>query len=196
MNACTIKEDMANMIVPNLWLGDVKSSNDFNFLNNKDINHVIRLIEYIDFDVNNIEETRGKNLNKTSFGYIYTIKGVTYYHFPIRDEDMCKKNIVNFFKITNFILSGIIKRGKNVLVHCKKGHHRSASVVGAYLLKRFNLNYENVISFINSYRGCALRRDTCLGKGLYKYYLYLNNKTCDKIMCQKRDRINLCMCKD
>lgn len=194
-NICTYKEDIANLIVPNLWLGDNISSINKEFLNKHNINHVIRLVDELDFDMNDPIQLKDKNFTKVSFGYIYRINNITYYHFPITDKQMCNKDTKELFETTNFILSNLIKRDKSVLVHCKRGHHRSATVVGAYLLKHMNIDYKNVIPYINSFRLCSLRRETCLGKGLFEYSLYLDGKKCEKISCKKEKSYHICRCK-
>ncbi|MDX1700289.1 MAG: dual specificity protein phosphatase, partial [Melioribacteraceae bacterium] len=100
----------------------------------------------------------------------------------------------------NYILSAF-KSNKNILVHCKKGHHRSAAVVGAFLIKHFNLDYKLVTQYINNIRPCALRKDKCMVKSLARYSYYLNNNpyhgplTCNKVgramICDKQKRYRL-----
>jgi len=169
--SCRFKENDVDEIIPGLWLGNIRSAQDKNFLGKYNIKYIIRLVE---------EKPINKNNN------------IIYYHFSIKDVNMCN-NLNKFFDITNKIIQDNIHKG-NILVHCKQGHHRSGTVVAAYLIKRFNLEYKDAVFYINYIRKCALRRDTCMGYGLYEYYLYLKNKTCQNITCKDVNTYYLCSC--
>lgn len=190
---CRYKENDVDEIIPGLFLGNHKVSENNNFLINNKIINVIRLMETKYFNLNDYS-----NLKKTKFGYIYTknngLNNVYYYHFPIKDSDMCLKDLKTLFNITNNIILNSYLNNVNILIHCKNGHHRSASVVGAFLIKYLDLDYVTSIAYINSFRKCALRRENCMVRGLFKYYLNLHKKNCDEIKCDKQNNYMLCHC--
>ena len=176
---CEYCEEDASEIIPKLWLGNYKSSVNKQFLKNNNIKYIIRIYEKFKFNPNDPIEIKKKNIIKMKHGYIYTINNRKYYHFPIIDKKLCKRDKIKNIQLTNKILSifnetnkilfnGYIKK-YNMLVHCKMGHHRSATVVAAFLMKYLNMNYKDTVSYIHSIRRCALRRNTCMVRGLYNY---------------------------
>ena len=58
-----------------------------------------------------------------------------------------------------------------------------------------DIDYITTIKYINSIRKCALRRDTCLGRGLFEYNLLVNQKNCTNVFCSKKDTYHVCNCK-
>lgn len=151
-NKCKYIENDIDVIVPGLYLGNFDSSNDFGILEKYKIKYIIRA-----------------TLQKgTIFPQIH------YLHVPIKDHMIDTINTDHLFTYTGLYIQKNIFKG-NILVHCKKGHHRSACIIAAFLFKNLNLPYEIILQYINSIRNCALRRDTLMMRGLYKYYLKINN---------------------
>ena len=184
---CSFKECDVNEIIPKLWLGNYKSSLNHNFIYDNNIKFILRLHQNINFNVHD------PNIIKTNIGYIYSKNNIIYYHIPIEDEFTCSLNIFELFDSTTKFIRTAIKLNKAILVHCKRGHHRSASVVAAYLIKYKIMNYKNAVEYINHLRKCALRRNTCMTRGLFDYYNYLNNSICNK-QCRKVDTAFVCNC--
>ena len=195
-DACNYFENDVDEIVPNLWLGNYESSNSVEFLENNNIRYIIRLVKEFEFDPRDQKIIKDKNIIVTDFGFIYHRNGCTYYHFPIADSDMCYKNMNQLFEQTNNIICKKLKNRDKILVHCKKGHHRSATVVGAFLIKHLGIDYIETVIYINSIRKCALRRDACMVHGLFKYFMKINNIECEKIDCFKKDSYYVCSCKE
>ena len=167
---CEFPEYDVNEIVPGLWLGNIKSAYDKTFLNNYSIKHILTLYEAFD---NN-----------------YKYSNINYLTIPIRDKQMCNGNVnMNEFfdKMSEFIYKAL-KNKESVLVHCKKGHHRSAAVVAAFLIKYYKFDYLTATKYINKLRPCALRRDKCMSHDLFKYNLHLKNIKGCNMHCQKYDR--------
>lgn len=178
-NKCLYKENDVDEIIPGLFLGNYKASYDYDFLSKHNIKYIIRVMSEMDNDK------------------IYN--GITYIHIPIKDNEICTKNLNNLFGFaSDFILYALSKNKNNmnnILVHCKRGHHRSASVVAAFLIKYTNTDYISAIRYINNIRPYALSNDKCIMKALYKYYLSLNNNVCDNIICDKHNnRFSICHC--
>lgn len=148
---CNGEED-AIEIIPNLWLGNYKIALNKNFLTNNKIKYIINITK----DIPNLD-----------------IDNINYLNIKINDIDTCYKNLNNIFEICYNYIYNAIKNNKSILIHCQKGHHRSATIIAAFLLKYLKLDYITVLTFINSKRKCALTRNSCMTIGLYKYYLDL-----------------------
>ena len=99
--------------------------------------------------------------------------GIQYLHVPIDDSNTCQKDLNSLFdKATDFIYDSL-KSKEPILVHCKMGHHRSASVVVAFMIRYLDIDYITASTYINSIRKCALVRQTCMVDGLFNYYINL-----------------------
>jgi uncharacterized protein (TIGR02452 family) len=72
---------------------------------------------------------------------------------PPTDQDIQLLN-KTFYPSILFI-DNSIKSGNNVLVHCKIGSQRSATVVAIYLMVKYSTNYEDAINFVQSIRPIA-----------------------------------------
>ena len=163
----------ADEIIHNLWLGDYNASVDNKFLKTKNITYIIRLYHKFEFDPTKLENIQKYHVTKTNLGYKYEINGIIIYHIPIKDSDINDDSAVILFHKTNSIISKCYKSGKILLIHCLRGHHRSASVVAAYMLKNLNNNYDDTLRYIQSIRKCALKKPKCMVSGLEKFYKIL-----------------------
>jgi protein-tyrosine phosphatase len=148
-------ENDVDEIIPRLFLGNEKSSYDLAFLQKYNIKYIIRMMPEFD-------KTR-------------EYPGITYYHIPIRDSKSCVGSKINYQHMLHhltLLIDILLKRNDgSILVHCKRGHHRSASVVAAYLVKYKGLSYQESINYIKKIRPFALRKTTCIMNELYKYCL-------------------------
>ena len=153
-------ENDVDLIIPNLWLGNKKAALDEQFIHSANIKYIVNVTDGID----------------CPFSYI------TYYHIPIKDKKMChsKSRDAMFQYVTSameFIQQGL-KENIGVLVHCRKGHHRSANLVLIYLMKYLKIGYIPGIIYINNIRPYALKRNTCVNKWVVNYYRkYIENFT-------------------
>jgi hypothetical protein len=95
--------------------------------------------------------------------------------------------------ITAFIHNALINN-KHILIHCKNGHHRSAVVVGAYLIKYLNYDYLGTIKYIKKLRPYVFKDKKCISEWLFRYYLYLHNIKCSTIHCYFENELNICEC--
>lgn len=168
---CDIHENNVDEIIPYLWLGDVISSQHPVFLKKYKIKCIIRVMP-------------DNNLVRYS--------DIKYIDVPIKDTDACLKDNSTLFNQLTDIIHQYISNKIPVLVHCKRGHHRSATVVAAYLIKYCNYQYLHAIKFINSIRPCALNRGNCMMKGLYEFYTDFHNLPYHENSCQKEGRYSRC----
>ena len=149
-------EKDVNEIIPNLWLGNIKAAYNKPFLKKYNIDCVISIID--EFDPK------------------YKYDGINYIYIPIKDKLISQnQNLTHLFNTTNDYINKKISESKSILVHCKKGHHRSASLVAAYLIKHKGFNYHNALDYINKQRPFAFKRPANISKELFRYNLYLNN---------------------
>lgn len=148
---CKHHEENVIEIIPGLWLGNIESSHDPNFIKQKEIRHIIRVMP--EFDETKVH------------------KNVQYLHIPISDNKLCSINLNGLFDYTNKYIKEKLLNKENVLVHCKRGHHRSAAIIVAFLIKCLNVDYFDAVLYVGYLRPCALRRNTCIGQYLFKYYL-------------------------
>jgi len=146
-------ENDVDEIIPKLYLGNEKASYDLNFLKQYNIKYVIRMMPEYD--------------------KIREYPGIVYFHIPIRDSKTCPNNVnyTQMFQQLTQLLDYLLKQPGNTLIHCKRGHHRSASVVAAYLIKYKGFSYIQSINYIKKFRPYALRKTTCIMNELYKYCL-------------------------
>lgn len=147
-----LKENDVDLIIPNLWLGNKKAALDETFIKTSNIKYIVNVTDGIN----------------CPFSFI------TYYHIPIKDKRMChtRSREAMYTYITNaldFILKGL-QEGAGVLVHCRKGHHRSANIVLIFLMKYLKIGYIPGIIYINNIRPFALKRNTCVNKWVINYY--------------------------
>lgn len=181
---CVHNENDADEIIPGIWLGDLKSSLDKYFIKKNKIKNVLRLIKEIDTNVLSIA-------NPTFYGYKYSKDGINYFHFPIKDSDFDCRDMKGFFKITNSIIKNSQNKKEPILIHCKKGHHRSGVTMACYLIKYCGYTYKGAIKKINNMRNCAMRRYTHMSEGLYKY-IYSKGLKENNIVCYEEDKYFIC----
>jgi len=171
---CKTFEYDVNEIIPNLWLGNYKSAYSKKFINMYNIKHILTIMD--------------------NFDMTQKINGINHVIIPLRDIQLCKFDLIDLFNKTGDFINNGIKNGNGVLVHCKKGHHRSAAIVVGYLIKYREMNYDEGIEYINNLRPCSLQRETCMTKGLFIFNEYLNGMTCQNIKCHNTKGYNLCEC--
>lgn len=145
-------ENDVDEIIPNLWLGNKSAALNENFIVSKNIKYIVNVTDGID----------------CPFPFI------TYYHIPIKDKRMCHEQSRQvMFKYIDtcmdFILNAL-KENVGILVHCRKGHHRSANIVLIFLMKYLKIGYIPSMIYINNIRPYALRRNTCVNKWILNYY--------------------------
>lgn len=132
------KIDDYNLIIPNLYLGNINAAHNINFLIEKNIGAIVNCTE------------------KESFHEYFENK--PQFRLTVNDSKE-KENIEKFryqiLDAINFIYEQI-KDGKPVFVHCYWGLMRSATVVACYLIKVFNISYKDAIHIIREQRPYSL----------------------------------------
>ena len=114
-----------NEIIPNLYLGSIEASQDFNFISKNNISIIVNCSKDIDnkFSINLLKpiEEAPEIVQKWLFDNSYYIK---YYRISVddsgRDED-----IEQFYFYVKNLIQPIIdeyKKGKSILIHCLAGN--------------------------------------------------------------------------
>ena len=107
--------------------------------------------EYDAFDYNNFVKYNIKAvINVTpDVPNFFEDKGITYLRVPILDN--INENISTFFPQTFEFIETHIQNG-GVLVHCRMGVSRSATIVVAFLMKKKNLEFREALEFVRTNR--------------------------------------------
>ena len=145
--ACQPEAD-ATMILNNIWLGNCIVAHDYHFVRLKQIKYII----------NATNDIQNKFQSVTS-----------YINFSLRDDDACEFNFMNEINYCADIINKAVSENSAILIHCKRGHHRSASIVAYYLMKYHNMALIDAIYLIKSLRPTTFRRMTCMMKTLICY---------------------------
>jgi len=116
----------AKEIVKGLWIGSEKDAADAAFMKK----HDIRLI-----------------VNSTSDIPAYS-KTVRVVRVPIDDSASDSARLAKYLPITSVAIDDVLRYGKNVLVHCRAGMNRSASVVAGYLMFSRGMTAAQAMSFV------------------------------------------------
>lgn len=143
------QEHDADLILPNLWLGNYKVAVDRNFLEKYNIQYIVNVTTEIPS----------------------VFPGLNYFNLRV-DRKFCgaKMNMM-IDQAVDFIQMGL-NRNCGVLVHCRKGHHRSASIVLAYLIKYKATSFEDGLKYIRYLRPTTFKRSACMVVHAHHYYLW------------------------
>jgi hypothetical protein len=125
-----------NEIIENLYISDFSSACDKDNLKSFGITHIVTVIAGVD------------KMYPDDFEY-YTI-------------NICDRNYVdiqNFFDDCSNFIENALQNGGKVLVHCKCGVSRSATMVGAYLISKKKYTSERAIKLMKEKRNCVNPND-------------------------------------
>jgi dual specificity MAP kinase phosphatase len=140
-----------NEIIPNLFLGSIESSQNFDFIKNNNISVIVNCSKDIadSFSLNLLKpiEEAPVDVQEWLYENSYYIK---YYRIPV-DDNGKDQEVENFREYTIKLLS-IIKndfdKGKKILVHCLAGNQRSASFVCAFIMLYKNIKLIDCIKLL------------------------------------------------
>ena len=124
----------ATEILPNLWLGSIKSSQNKEWIENH-IDIVMNCTKDIDF----ISE-KTHNLR-----------------FAV-DDNLEREEIVRLYSYlenASKIIDTQLRQGKRILVHCMAGKKRSATIICAYIMIYLELSFQKSAMFLKMKRNCV-----------------------------------------
>lgn len=156
-----IDED-CDLILDNLYLGNINASKDIHFLKDNNIKYIFNISN----DIPNYYDNN-KNIIKE------------YINLKVRDDLTKESNDIMFNNLPNLVLkldNLLSLNNGNVLVHCYAGRQRSAVLVAAYLIYKYNLSIKDAYNFILERRPEAFHYGLSynFNDALTRYYDNLN----------------------
>ncbi|RZF42561.1 hypothetical protein LSTR_LSTR001356, partial [Laodelphax striatellus] len=123
--------DAATEIFPHVYLGSEWNASNLDELNKNGVCHILNVTREID------------NFFPGMFDYL-----------NIRVYDDEKTDLLLHLENTFKYITKAQKEGSKVLVHCKMGVSRSASVVIAYAMKAYNWDLKRALEYVQKKRNC------------------------------------------
>ncbi|XP_068222317.1 protein phosphatase Slingshot homolog 1-like [Palaemon carinicauda] len=123
--------DAATEIFPHVYLGSEWNASNLEELQKNGVGYILNVTKEID------------NFYPGTFDYL-----------NIRVYDDEKTELLKHWDSTFKYIAQVKTRGSKVLVHCKMGISRSASVVIAYAMKAFNMSLEEALNLVKKKRTC------------------------------------------
>lgn len=87
------------------------------------------------------------NMTPVEFHKFYEI---IYYQVPLLD--IPSQDILTYLDRTYDIIDNVISNGGNILIHCQAGISRSSSVLIAYIMRKYQVNYNTAYGIVKSAR--------------------------------------------
>ena len=145
-----MKATKANNIVPYVWISDLETALDDNFIRQNNIKTVINVTEHAPFINPQIKQFR----------------------IPIQDVADENDILLGYLPMAVSIIEDSVKDKQNVLVHCHQGISRSCSVVASYLMKQNGCEYtvDDAVHQIRRRRKQAFIWGVHFRKALEKYH--------------------------
>jgi dual specificity phosphatase 12 len=106
-----------------VWLGDIAASENIQALDTHQISHILTILDYQP---------------------IHTDKNRTYLHIHAEDFQSTDLLTNEFEKCFQFI-DKAIEQGHQVLIHCRAGISRSATIATMYLMRKYSLTREQAL---------------------------------------------------
>uniref|UniRef100_A0A1B6C0Y3 protein-serine/threonine phosphatase n=1 Tax=Clastoptera arizonana TaxID=38151 RepID=A0A1B6C0Y3_9HEMI len=123
--------DAATEIFPHVFLGSEWNASNLEELNKNGVCHILNVTREID------------NFFPGMFNYL-----------NIRVYDDEKTDLLKHWDDTFKYITKARSEGSKVLVHCKMGVSRSASVVIAYAMKAYNWDFKKALEYVQQKRNC------------------------------------------
>jgi dual specificity phosphatase 12 len=156
--------NIADEIIPGLWVGDINSAKSIDFLRNNNIRLVINVTRDIPNYYENTDYPVEYKRVPVDDSLLYSdISSMTYYLPKVVKfiyENMGhvapyeNKKLVSSYENKKLVSSYENKNG-NILIHCQAGLQRSAIVAAAYLVKYHHMTPNDAMAFVESKRPAA-----------------------------------------
>ncbi len=164
----------ADEIIPRLWLGNVRASQDDDFIKQNNIQVVFNCTKNLSFSPSIPQK----------------------YRVPL-DDNLEEEELRNMALWSNEIAFKIIAEyleGKSILVHCMAGMQRSAAAVAMFLIAFYKIRAQSAIDFIKQKRSIAFFTQANFRPSIE----YFDNKFHNEILAQinKQNEVNTINIKD
>ena len=127
----------AHEIVPGIWLGNKRASENEKWMNQKNITVVFNATKDIPFST---------SIKKQ-------------YRIPV-DDNLQPEEIRNMTLWSHEAVYKLMmehNKGQNILVHCAAGMQRSAAIVGMFLVATRGMSWQQAIAYVQGIRPIAFR---------------------------------------
>jgi hypothetical protein len=128
----SLHSPFATEIFPWLYLGNARDACDFTALAEKNIKYIL-----------NISKEDSPEGSPESRGYRY---------MKLSLDDNSDVPIAQYFDISHKFIEDARARNTGVLVHCRKGVSRSATIVIAYVMKHQGIPFEDAFEYVKQKR--------------------------------------------
>jgi hypothetical protein len=149
-------ESSADRIIGNLYLSDADTAIDTQYVSNLGIKCIVTIGRELKCPLPQID-----------------------YHYISLDDHPDEKISEHFETVNNFIYSNITA-GKKVLVHCRAGISRSATLIIAYLMARFDMPFTFALAYTRRRRS-VVNPNLGFIQQLKEYNEQLNKLRGDKV---------------
>src|SRR3989344_1276411 len=129
-------------VINGIYIGDIHSINDNEFLINNDIKYIVNASGY----------NKLNNLGITTL-YLGKLKDIDFITLPIFDKEYIDKYIseyINKMLISSNKINNEYRNKNNILVHCIAGINRSASDIATYLMMYQKYTYNDAIILLEN----------------------------------------------
>ncbi|KAI3381731.1 hypothetical protein SNEBB_008107 [Seison nebaliae] len=121
-----------HQIIDGLYLTNLQNAVDVTILRSYDIDAVLSILTHVDYE----------NECRSVFQNIRIVSK----HIGV--EDSAASDLLSQFDDCFLFIENFLSKRKNVLVHCYMAFSRSPTIIAAYLMKKFDIDRDHAISFI------------------------------------------------
>jgi atypical dual specificity phosphatase len=152
----------ADEIIPRLWLGNVRASQDEDFIQRENIDVIFNCTKDLPF----LYEERRYSSTTKDLPFMFNIP--KQYRVPV-DDNLQEEEIRNIElwspEIAHKLLT-MYNKGHTILVHCYAGMQRSAACVAILLIALKHIRAEDAMNYIRSRRPVAFQPRANFGRAI------------------------------
>jgi atypical dual specificity phosphatase len=152
----------ADEIIPRLWLGNVRASQDEDFIQRENIDVIFNCTKDLPF----LYEERRYSSTTKDLPFMFNIP--KQYRVPV-DDNLQEEEIRNIElwspEIAHKLLT-MYNKGHTILVHCYAGMQRSAACVAILLIALKHMKAEDAMNYIRSRRPVAFQPRANFGRAI------------------------------
>ncbi|XP_076254777.1 dual specificity protein phosphatase MPK-4 [Rhynchophorus ferrugineus] len=155
---CKFSPISINEIEPGLFLSSASAARDFETLNNKNISHILSV------------DTCPLPRYILEMGCITTMF--------IKATDMPGEDLLSYFDDTYTFITNALEKGGKVIIHCYYGVSRSATIIIAYVMKKYKISYEEAFDRVKAKRSIISPNQGFISQlKIYQIMKYIINKS-------------------